>query len=68
MLQSQQRLEMQKLPARVHNPVNRLRNDIIDLLDQNDMDFKHSEAGEQIVQAHTNILWYVDGHHEVLRS
>ena len=32
------------------------------------MDFKHSEAGEQIVQAHTNILWYVDGHHEVLKS
>ena len=71
MLQSQQRLEMQKLPARVHNPVNRLRNDIIDLLDQNYMVFKHSEAGcigEQIVQAHTNILWYVDGHHEVLKS
>ena len=74
MLQSQQRLEMQKLLARVHNPVNRkqkLRNDIIDLLDQNDMVFKHSEAGcigEQIVQALTNILWYVDGHHEVLKS
>ena len=53
------------------NRKQKLRNDILDLLDQNSMVFKRSEVasvGEQIVQALTNTLWYVDGHHEVLKS
>ena len=74
MFQSQRRLAMQTLPARVDDPKNRkqkLRNDILDLLDQNNVAFKHCEVtsvGEQIIQALTNTLWYVDGHHEVLKS
>ena len=74
MFQSQRRLVMQTLPAHVNDPKNRkqrLRNDILDLLHQNSMVFKHSEVasvGEQIVQALTNTLWYVDGHREVLKS
>ena len=65
---------MQTLPAHVDSPKNRkqkLRNDILDLFDQNSMVFKHTEVtsvGEQIVQTLTNTLWYVDGHHEVLKS
>ena len=72
--QSQRRLAMQTLPSRIDNPKNRkqkLRNDVLDLFDQNSMVFKHSEVasvGEQVVQALTNTLWYVDGHHEVLKS
>ena len=74
MFQSQRRLAMQTLPARVNDPKNRkqkLRNDILDLLDQNNVAFKHCEVtsvGEQIIQALTNtLIWYVDGHYEVLR-
>ena len=65
---------MQTLLSRIDNPKNRkqkLRNDVLDLFDQNSMVFKHSEVasvGEQVVQALTNTLWYVDGHHEVLKS
>ena len=74
MFQSQQRLAMQTLPSRIDNPRNRkqkLRNDVLDLLDQNGMVFKHSEVasvGEQLVQVLINTLWYVDGHHEGLKS
>ena len=62
MFQSQQRLAMQTLPAHVDSPKNRkqkLRNDILDLFDQNSMVFKHTEVtsvGEQIVQTLTNTL------------
>ena len=65
---------MQTLPSRTDKPKNRkqkLRNDVLDLFDQNSMVFKHSEVasvGEQVVQALTNTLWYVDGHHKVLKS
>ena len=65
---------MQTLPSRIDNPRNRkqkLRNDILDLLDQNNTVFKHSEVvgvGEQLVQALVNTLWYVDGYQEVLKS
>ena len=65
---------MQTLPSRIDNPKNqkqKLRNDVLDLFDQNSMVFKYSEVasvGEQVVQTLTNTLWYVDGHHEVLKS
>ena len=72
--QSQRRLAMQTLPSHKDNPKNwkqKLRNDVLDLFDQNSMVFKHSEVTsveEQVVQVLTNTLWYVDGHHEVLKS
>ena len=74
MLASQQRISASTLPSRVVNPRNRkqkLRNDILELLEQNDLVFKRSEVacvGEQFVQRLTETLWYVDGHHEVFKS
>ena len=64
---------MQTLPSLIDNPKTRkqkLSNDVLDL-HVFSMVFKHSEVasvGEQVVQALTNTLWYVDGHHEVIKS
>ena len=41
------------------------------MLEQNNLVFKRSKVsgvGEQLVQGLTETLWYVDGHHEVIKS
>ena len=73
-LASQQRVAASTLPSLVVNPRNRkqkLRNDILNLLEHNNLVFKRSKVsgiGEQLVQGLNEMLWYVDGHHKVFKS
>ena len=71
--EGQRRLEAKKLPSHIEpkNKKHKLRNDIIDMLDQNALLFKHGEVsshGEQLVHSLTDTLWYIDGHHEVFKG
>ena len=70
--EGQRQLEMKKLPSHIEHPKKKkqkLRNAIIDMLDQNGLLFKHTEVathGEQLVSCLTETLWYIDGHHDVV--
>ena len=70
--EGQRQLEMKKLPSCIEHPKNKkqkLRNAIIDMLNQNGLLFKHTAVathGEQLVSCLTETLWYIDGHHDVV--
>ena len=72
--EGQRQLEMKKLPSHIEVPKNnkqKLRNGIIDMLDQNGLLFKHNEVathGEELVSCLTETLWYIDGHHDIFKS
>ena len=74
MFASQRRLNQRSLPPRkepVRTKKDKLRNDLLVLLEQNELSWKMCDVpsvGEQLIGNLTETLWYVDGHHDVFRS
>ena len=74
MFASQRRLNQPSLPPRrepIRTKKDKLRNDVIVLLEQNELSWKSCDIpsiGEQLVGNLTETLWYVDGHHDVLKD
>ena len=74
MFASQRRLNQPSLPSRrepVRTKKDKLRNNMIVLLEQNELSWKSCDIpsiGEQLVGNLTETLWYVDGHHDVFKN
>ena len=73
MMNSQRELAKKSLPDLIEEPYNklRLRNDIIKLLLEMNCQWKSGEVptyGNSLVQALTDTLWVIGGHHDVFQK
>lgn len=73
MLASQYKLSQPKLPPFIEerNNKDRLHNSILRLLESKELKWRSYTAsthGTHFVRTLTNVLWYIDGHHDVLQK
>ena len=72
-LASQQELSQPKLPffVKERNNKDRLYNSVLRLLDRKELRRRSDTASThstRFVRTLTNVLWYIDGHHDILKS